>query len=217
MEGADGLRSADDLAEWYDWGLRIVGMAWKRTRFAGGTGAPGPLSNDGRALVAEIDRLGMIHDSSHLAEQSFWELLDRTPRAVIASHSNCRAIVGDGDRHLTDAMIRAIAERGGVIGINFFDKFLLPLDQHGKRRATLADVTAHIQRICDLTGSARNVAIGTDMDGGLGREQIPVEIQTSADLPRVGEALSAKGFSDVDIAGILGGNWLEYFAKMLPP
>jgi membrane dipeptidase len=217
MEGADGLRSADDLAEWYDWGLRIVGMAWKRTRFAGGTGAPGPLSNDGRALVAEIDRLGMIHDSSHLAEQSFWELLDRTPRAVIASHSNCRAIVGDGDRHLTDAMIRAIAERGGVIGINFFDKFLLPLDQHRKRRATLADVTAHIQRICDLTGSARNVAIGTDMDGGLGREQIPVEIQTSADLPRVGEALSAKGFSDVDIAGILGGNWLEYFAKMLPP
>jgi membrane dipeptidase len=192
-------------------------MAWKRTRFAGGTGAPGPLSNDGRALVAEIDRLGMIHDSSHLAEQSFWELLDRTPRAVIASHSNCRAIVGDGDRHLTDAMIRAIAERGGVIGINFFDKFLLPLDQHGKRRATLADVTAHIQRICDLTGSARNVAIGTDMDGGLGREQIPVEIQTSADLPRVGEALSGKGFSDVDIAGILGGNWLEYFAKMLPP
>jgi membrane dipeptidase len=217
MEGADGLRSADDLAKWYDWGLRIVGMAWKRTRFAGGTGAPGPLSNDGRALVAEIDRLGMIHDSSHLAEQSFWELLDRTPRAVIASHSNCRAIVGDGDRHLTDAMIRAIAERGGVIGINFFDKFLLPLDQHRKRRATLADVTAHIQRICDLTGSARNVAIGTDMDGGLGREQIPVEIQTSADLPRVGEALSAKGFSDVDIAGILGGNWLEYFAKMLPP
>jgi membrane dipeptidase len=216
MEGADGLRSADDLAEWYDWGLRIVGMAWKRTRFAGGTGAPGSLSDEGRALIAEIDRLGMIHDTSHLAEQSFWELLDRTPRSVIASHSNCRAIVGDGDRHLTDAMIRAIGERGGVIGINFFDKFLLPLDQHGKRRATLDDVTAHIQRICDLTGSARHVAIGTDMDGGLGREQIPVEIQTSADLPRVGEALSGHGFSDGDIAAILGGNWTAYFAKMLP-
>jgi membrane dipeptidase len=216
MEGADGLRSVNELSEWYDAGLRILGMAWKRTRFAGGTGAPGPLTDEGRELVKEIDRLGIIHDTSHLAEESFWELMDRTARPVIASHSNCRAIVGSGDRHLTDAMIRAIGARGGVIGINFFDKFLMPAAEHGKRRAKLSDVVAHVKHMCDLTGSGKHVAIGTDMDGGLGLEQIPQEIRTSADLPRLAEALSADGFGDRDVAAIMGGNWVDFFAKMLP-
>jgi membrane dipeptidase len=135
---------------------------------------------------------------------------------VIASHSNCRAIVGDGDRHLTDAMIREIARRGGVIGINFFDRFLLPRSEHGKRRATLADVVNHVRHICDLTGSAKHVGIGTDMDGGLGREQIPVEIRTSADLPRMAEALSAAGFDDSDTMAVMGKNWLNYFSRALP-
>jgi len=70
-------------------------------------------------------------------------------------------------------MIRTIAERGGVVGMNFYDRFLLPFAEFGKRRAKLEDVVAHIKHICDLTGSADHVAIGTDLDGGLGREQIP--------------------------------------------
>jgi membrane dipeptidase len=118
-----------------------------------------------------MDRHGMIHDLSHLAEESFWQLLDTTGGPVMASHSNCRAIVPT-DRQLSDEMIRAVARRGGAIGINFFDKFLVPPAEHGKRRATLGDVVTHVKHMCDLIGDARHVGLGTDMDGGLGREQI---------------------------------------------
>jgi membrane dipeptidase len=214
LEGADPLRTPADVAEWFAAGLRIVGLAWKATRYAGGTGMPGPLSPDGRELVRELDRVGILHDVSHLAEESFWQLLDITNRPVLASHSNCRAIVPT-DRQLSDEMIRAIADRGGVIGINFFDKFLLPPDEFGKRRATLRDVVRHVDHICQLVGSARHVAIGTDMDGGFGREEIPQEIRTSADLPHVGDALTEAGYAAEDVEAILGGNWLRYFRENL--
>jgi membrane dipeptidase len=215
LEGTDALRTPADVAEWHAAGLRIAGLAWKRTRHAGGTGAPGPLSAEGIELVKSLDQFGIIHDASHLAEESFWQLLELSPGPVIASHSNCRAIVPT-DRQLSDEMIRAIAIRGGVIGINFFDRFLLPPDQYRSRRATLANVVAHMKQVCDLTGSANHVAIGTDMDGGLGRNEIPVEIETSADLPRIAEALSLAGFADTDIAAICGENWLRFFSKNLP-
>jgi len=215
MEGADPLRSPQEVDAWFAAGLRIVGLAWRQTRHAGGTGMPGPLTPLGRELISALDRHGIIHDLSHLAEESFWQLLDASGGPVMASHSNCRAIVPT-DRQLSDEMIRAVARRGGVIGINFFDKFLVPPAKYGKRRATLGDVVIHIKHMCDLLGDARHVGLGTDMDGGLGREQIPVEIRTSADLPRVADALAEGGFSDRDALAILGGNWMDFFGRTLP-
>lgn len=215
LEGADALRSPDDVPEWFDAGLRIVGLAWKRTRAAGGTGDPGPLTDEGKALVKALDAARIIHDASHLAEESFWNLLDLSSGPVMASHSNCRAIVPT-DRQLSDDMIKAIAQRGGVIGINFYDKFLLPPDQHNKCRATLADVLLHVRHICDLTGSTRHVAIGTDMDGGFGAQHIPQEIRTSADLPRLAAILADAYFSPQDIDNIMGQNWLNFFTRHLP-
>ncbi len=215
IEGADPIRSADELPKWFDAGVRMIGLAWQQTRYAGGTAAPGPLTDEGINLIAAMDRLGMIHDLSHLAEQSFWQLLDQSGGPVAASHSNCRALIPT-DRHLSDPMIRAIASRGGMIGINFFDRFLLPTDQQGKRRANLADVVRQVDHLANLLGGTQNIGLGTDMDGGLGRDQIPVEITTSADLPRVGDALADGGYSDDDILGILGRNWRRYFARTLP-
>ena len=215
MEGADPIRSPDDVDEWFDAGLRIVGLAWKATRFAGGTGEPGPLTAEGRALLPALDRAGIIHDLSHLAEESFWQLLELCGGPVMASHSNCRAIVPT-DRQLSDDMIRAIAKRGGVIGINFFDKFLLRPAEFKTRRATFDDLLAHVNHITQLTGSANHVAIGTDMDGGFGVEQIPEEIKTSADLPKIANALSAAKFNDQDVANVMGANWLRFFEKNLP-
>ena len=215
LEGADAIQSPDELPAWFEAGLRIIGLAWKRTRFAGGTGAPGPLTSQGVDLVRAMDRVGIIHDVSHLAEDAFWQLLEISGKPVMASHSNCRAFVPT-DRQLSDEMIRALAKRGGVIGINFFDKFLIPPGEYGKRRATLVDLMNHLRHMCDLIGNARHVGIGTDMDGGLGRDQIPVEIQTSADLPRVADALSSFGFGDQDVRNILGLNWLRFFRNALP-
>lgn len=215
LEGADPIGTPADAAMWFDMGIRIVGLAWKGTRYAGGTGEPGPLTADGVALVRELDNVHIIHDASHLAEESFWQLLDLSTGPVIASHSNCRSIVPT-DRQLSDDMIRAIVKRGGVIGINFFDKFLLRPAIYKTRRAALADVVEHMKHISDLAGNARHVAIGTDMDGGLGRDQIPQEIITSADLPRLADALHAGGFRDDDISGIMGLNWVRYFRRNLP-
>jgi membrane dipeptidase len=215
LEGADALRTGGDIAAWYAAGLRVVGLAWKGTRYAGGTGDPGPLTAEGVELVKGLDRFGIIHDASHLAEDSFWQLLEMSGGPVIASHSNCRAIVPT-DRQLSDEMIRAIVQRKGVIGINFFDKFLLRPEEYGKRRATLGDVVMHMKRICDLAGSANHVAIGTDMDGGLGRNEIPIEIETSGDLPRLAEELVKGGFSDSDVLGIMSGNWVRFFTANLP-
>ena len=215
LEGADAIRTPDDLPEWIEAGLRIVGLAWKGTRYAGGTGAPGPLTEAGVALVCAMDRVGMIHDVSHLAEESFWQLLDISGGPIIASHSNCRSMVPT-DRQLSDDMAKAIFKRGGVVGINFFDKFLLTPSEQGRRRARLVDVVRHVKHFCDLAGNATHVGLGTDMDGGLGREQIPMEITTSADLPRVAEALNEAGFSDSDVRAIVGKNWLRFFRENLP-
>jgi membrane dipeptidase len=216
LEGAEAVRNPDDLAWFFERGVRLVGLAWQRTRYAGGTGTPDPLTPAGRALVAQLDQLGIVHDASHLAERAFWDLLHATDQLVVASHSNCRSIVGrdPGERHLTDAMIRAIVERGGVVGINFFDRFLLPADQYGKRRATLDDVVAHIKHICDLAGNAEHVGLGTDMDGGLGREQIPREVETAADLTKLVTRLRDAGFAEADVSRIMIHNWLRIVERM---
>ncbi|QOV88126.1 dipeptidase [Humisphaera borealis] len=215
LEGADPLRSPADVGEWFAAGLRMVGLAWKRTRYAGGTGVPGPLTADGVELVRELDRFGIIHDTSHLAEASFWQLLDLSAGPIVATHSNCRSMIPT-DRQLSDEMVRAIVQREGVIGINFFDKFLLRPDAYKTRRATLADVVEHMKHMCDLAGDATHVAIGTDMDGGLGREEIPEEIRTSADLPKLADALSSAGFGDDDVRRIMGLNWLRFFERAMP-
>ena len=164
------------------------------------------------------DRIGIIHDTSHLAEESFWQLLDISGGPVIASHSNCRSIVPT-DRQLSDDMARAppLQAPGSVIGINFFDRFLLTPGEQGRRRARLGDVVRHAKHFCDLAGDAFHVGLGTDMDGGLGREQSPLEITTSADLPRVAEALSEEGDLVMRTSGPSSGrNWMRFFRENLP-
>jgi membrane dipeptidase len=166
-------------------------------------------------MVKALDATGMIHDVSHMAEGAFWRLMELSEGPVMASHSNCRAIVPT-DRQLSDEMIEAIGERGGIVGINFFDKFLLCPEEYGKRRATLADVVRHVRQVCQVVGDARRVGLGTDMDGGVGRDQLPVEIRSSADLPRVAETLGKAGFGDEEVRGIMGENWVRFFEESLP-
>ena len=153
IENADPIRSPEDLAWWKERGVVAVGMAWaKSSRYAGGNLTTDGLTDLGRTLVREMDRLGIVHDVSHLSERAFDELMGATDRPVIASHSNCRAIVdpdGTNQRHLTDEQIRRIAERGGVVGLNLYSKFIDPaISETG--RASISGCVDHVERVCEI-------------------------------------------------------------------
>lgn len=215
MEGADPLRAPEDLAQFHAWGVRAVGPAWGATRYAGGTGNPGPLTELGRALLPEMARLGVALDASHLAEEAFWQALELFSGRVIASHANCRALVPT-DRQLSDAMLQAIAAREGVIGLVFYNRFIRSdwRDGDAKEAVSLIDLLAHADHISHLVGE-EHLALGTDLDGGVGREVVPREIDSVGDVPRFAEILAAAGYAPNAVAGIMGENWLRLLRAIL--
>jgi membrane dipeptidase len=221
MEGADGIREPKEAEWWMERGVRILGPAWAGTRYAGGTGAPGPLTADGRRLLEVMADLGLILDLSHASDESFFEAVERFEGTVIASHANARARLKNParpERHLSDEMIRALAGRGGVIGVVPFNRFLKSdwTAHDGKQAVTLDAVVEMIDHVCQATGSAAHAGLGSDFDGGFGVESTPAEIDTVADLQLIGPALRARGYSEKDAAGVLGQNWIELLRRGLP-
>jgi membrane dipeptidase len=216
MEGADPIRGPETAAEWFERGLRIVGLSWRGTRYAGGTGEPGPLSAAGRDLVPALEDAGLILDLSHAAAESFWEELELFGGTVIASHSNPRALRA-GDRQLSDAMIRAISERRGVIGVVPFNRMLAE-DWPGPEgpSVTIARVAEAIDHVAQTAGTHEAVAIGSDFDGGFGSESTPSGIDTVADLGRLADVLADLGFADETILDVLGLNWIRLLERSLP-
>lgn len=206
MEGADPIRSAVDAAWWFTRGVRIVGLTWATgSRYAGGNATGGPLNSAGRDLIAAFDETGIVHDASHLSEQAFWDLLDVTDKLVIASHSNSRTVMNDNnERHLSDAQIRAINERGGVIGLNLFSKFLAK-----GRRATIQDCLNHIEHICTVMGRRRGIALGSDMDGGFGASHLAECVDRPQSLDSLANALRSAGWNDDDVDGFTHKNWMR--------
>lgn len=217
MEGADPLREPAELERWTERGLRIVGPAWNATRYCGGTGMPGGLTADGRDLMGELNRTRTSLDTSHLAEESFWQALRLYRGPVIASHSNCRRYVPT-DRQLSDDMIRAIVDRDGVIGVVLYNRFLNAEWNTGDRKSAirLETVVRHIEYICELARDTRHVGIGSDLDGGFGREGIPAELNSCADLPLIGQALATAGWRADEVAAVLGDNWIRWLGEALP-
>jgi membrane dipeptidase len=214
MENADPISKPTELYEWVNGGLRIVGPAWRASRYAGGTGEPGPLTALGRGLLSEMGRLGVILDVSHLAEESFWQSLDLFDGSVIASHANCRAFTPT-DRHLSDEMLRALIARDAVIGTVLANRFLDPNWQPGAP-LPFGVVVRHIDHICQLAGDATHCALGSDFDGGFGAESTPDGLDSVADLGKIAGALSGHGYTGADIEGIMGGNWLRLLRRSLP-
>lgn len=214
MEGADPIRDIDELAVWYNAGIRIIGPAWSGTRYCGGTGEPGPLTADGQALVQAMNDHLFALDMSHFAEDSFWQALDLFNGPILASHANCRAFVPT-DRQLSDDMIKAIVDRDGVIGVVPFSKFLhndwMPPDP----RVSITEVIRHIEHICELAGDTHHVGIGSDFDGGFGVEALPTGVNSIKDLPRIGDALTEQGWSKQEVAGVLGENWARWLRGVL--
>ena len=219
MEGADPIVRPGQASEWWDRGLRCVGIAhYGQHPYAAGTGIQGPITAIGRSLLAEFERLGMILDLTHCAEPGFYEALSLFNGRVLASHNMCRSLV-PGDRQFCDKQIRALISRDAIIGMAFDAWMLLPGYKVGEtpRDATpLSNVADHVEHICHLAGNIRHVAIGSDLDGGYGNEQTPSEMDSIADIHKLAEILRDRGFSDADCDAIFYGNSLRFFSEALP-
>lgn len=216
MEGADSVLRPDQVEEWFQAGLRIIGPAhYGVSPYAHGTGTEGGLFPPGKPLLKEMERVGMILDVTHLSDQCFDEALDIYGGPVLASHHNNRTLVPN-QRQLTDEQTKRLIERNAVIGIAL-DSWMLHPDwirgQSKPEMVKLERMLDHIDRVSELAGNARHVAIGTDLDGGFGKEQSPCDMDTIADLQRLPDMLKGRGYKDADIEGIMHGNWVRFFRE----
>ncbi len=220
LEGADSIVSLGHLERAHAQGLRAIGPAhYGPGTYAFGTDSVGGIGSDGRALLREIERLGLILDATHLCDRSFWETMDVYDGPVWASHNNCRALV-DHNRQFADEQIEELIGRGAVIGVALDAWMLVPDWVRGvstpeRTGVSLAHMLDNIDHICQLAGNAEHVGIGTDLDGGFGTEQGPRDLDTIADLQKIPNLLRARGYSEEDILGVLSGNFLGFLGRVL--
>jgi membrane dipeptidase len=231
MEGADPLGSSIDLADaFWHLGVRMFSLTWnRRNAFADGVGEPatGGLSKLGRALIARLTDLGAIVDLAHASEQTFADVLDQMDGgSVIVSHAACRAVL-ETPRNLHDGQMRALAERGGVLGIMVLPPAIDPDDP------TIARVVDHIDHAVSVMG-IEHVGLGADffrqvaLSGavrkppdslrppGMGLEYSIDDLAGPADYPRLVDALRGRGYHDEALAALLGQNFLRVFREALP-
>ncbi len=219
MEGADPIVAPEQAEEWFQYGLRVVNpVHYGHNQYAVGTNESGPLTTAGIALLKEFERVGIIVDATHLSDPSFFHALEVYQGPIIASHQLCRALAPN-DRQFTDEQLRLLIERDAVIGAAFDAWMVIPNWKTGetpRSAVTLDHVVDHIDHICQLAGSHRHVAIGSDLDGGFGTSQVPEGIETIADLQKMAEVLGRRGYSIEAIDGIFHNNWLRFFNEHLP-
>jgi membrane dipeptidase len=219
MEGADPILNPGQVEAWWQAGLRAVGpVHYGRSQYAHGTSTDGPLSEAGVQLLKEFRRTGMALDVTHLSDQSFFHALEVYEGPILASHHNCRALV-PGERQLSDDQIKLLIQRNAVIGTAFDSWMLYPGWKRGETKPDVVGIAAaadHIDHICQLAGSTRHCAWGTDLDGGFGTEQTPHDLDTITDVHKLEDILAGRGYRSSDLDAIFFGNWLRLFDEMLP-
>ncbi len=209
MEGADPIEDPSQLGAWTDMGVRIIGPAWSRTRYSGGTGAPGGLTELGVQLLKAMRRKLVMLDLSHMADQAVADAFEMWRGPIICSHSNARAIV-PGDRQITDATAAEVARRGGILGLSCY-----PTHLRKQGRSTLGDVVRHAVHLARAAGGPEHVGLGTDLDGGIDSRYGP--IHDLGELKKSLPHLLRRHFSAAQVEGIMGANWLEFLGRSLPP
>ena len=216
MEGADPILTPEHLESWHSSGLRVIGLShFGPGRYAGGTGGDDGLTPLARPLLDGMRRLRMILDVTHLSDRAFHEAMRIWDGPVLASHNNCRALV-PGRRQFSDQQLKEVIEREGVIGA-VLDAWMLKPDwvrgSTTNEGVTLETVANHIDHVCQLAGDAKHAAIGSDLDGGFGREQSPSDLDSIADLKKLAPILANRGYKYDDIKGIMHGNWLALLRR----
>lgn len=215
LEGADSIVNVSYLEGAYQNGLRAVGPAhYGPGRYANGTDATGKMVANGIELLKEMERLNIILDATHLCDDAFWQALDNFNGHVWASHNNCRALVNH-NRQYSDEMIKALIDRGAVIGAALDAWMMVPGWVRGQStprqmNCNLEVMIDHIDHICQIAGNALHVGMGTDLDGAFGKEQCPYDLETIADMQKVPALLKKRGYTDADIDNMMHGNWLRF-------
>jgi membrane dipeptidase len=221
LEGADSIVNLGYLEKAFALGLRAIGPAhYGPGRYSPGTGAEGGLTPAGRDLVREMLRLGIALDATHLTDDAFWEALSLYDGVVWASHNNCRALVPD-QRQFSDEQLKELIRRDAVIGAAFDAWMMVPGWIRGKTMPAdtgvcIATAADHIDHICQLAGSTKHCAIGSDLDGGYGTEQTAMDLDSIADMQKLVGIFTQRGYSADDIAGIMHGNWIRILRRALP-
>lgn len=202
------------INQYYDLGVRVVGFNWNYSNRLGEgssrkygdpkkTPSSGGLTNLGRKLAIEMNRLGMVIDVSHMAESTFWDIINISKAPVIASHSGVYSLKNHS-RNLTDEQLKALAKNGGVIGIVFYPGFLTDSNS-----AYINDYVDHIDYAVNLIG-IDYVGIGSDFDGAT----LPNDMKDSSELYKVTEELIKRGYSKEDIEKLLGKNTLRVLREV---
>jgi membrane dipeptidase len=218
LEGADSIISLEYLERAWQYGLRAIGPAhYGPGVYANGTDATSGFNAKGRELLGAMDQLGFILDATHLCDDCFWEALDLFQGPIWASHSNCRALVPH-NRQFSDEQIKALVERGAVIGAALDAWMIVPGWIRGKTTPEsaglrLEKIGEHIDRVCQIAGNTRHSGIGSDLDGAFGREQTPMDLHTIADLTKIPGLLRVRHYNEDDINGIMGGNFTHFLTR----
>ena len=218
LEGGDSLVTLKHLEKAWKYGLRAIGPAhYGPGRYANGTNATGMMGANGIALLKEMERLNIILDATHLCDDAFFQALDNFTGHVWASHNNVRALVNH-NRQFSDEQIKLLIERGAVIGGAMDAWMLVPGWERGistpqSMNCNLEKIIDHFDHICQLAGNALHIGIGTDLDGGFGREQCPYDLETIADLRKLPTLFYKRGYSKEDVENIMHGNWLRFLRR----
>ncbi len=217
MEGAEPISEPQQFEEWLELGLRIVAPACLPTRYCAAAGSAGELSSLGYELLEVLADHEILLDISHMSERACQQAIARYPGGIIASHANPRYFF-DSPRSLSDQTIRALAERDGVIGIMVYNQYLRRDWHHSdpNRQVSLAHWAEVVDYVCQLTGSADHVGLGSDIDGGYAYGGFPQEVDTAADLWQLSGCLRERGFAADDIKAVLSGNHLRKLKAALP-
>ena len=220
LEGADSILSMEHLEIMYKKGLRAIGPAhYGPGTYAFGTDSDGKIGEKGKRLLKKIEELNLILDVTHLSDISFWESIETFNGPIWASHSNCRSLVPN-KRQLSDDQIKVLISKGAIIGMALDAWMMVPNWKRGvtdptKKRLFLEKIIDHIDHVCQLSGNSNHVGIGSDLDGGFGKEQCPQDINSIADLQKINKLLKKRGYKNEDINKILSQNFINFLFNVL--
>lgn len=199
IEGTAGFGHDPALLEdLYKIGFRITTLGWNESNPLAGSHTTGEgLSNVGREFVKEAQRVGMVIDVSHISDKAFWDIMDITEHAVVATHSNSRALC-NVSRNLADDMFRAVCQTGGVVGINLYTNFL-------GQQPDISTVADHIYHFLELDPSAKHISLGGDLDGC---DTLPAGFTGVQDYPMLARVLLERGIDRETVENIFWNNAL---------